>query len=403
VRQWRVTFWTMVGVQAISASAFSISVPFLPLFIQQLGVHPLSRVEEWAGVVGSVNFLAAAVCAPIWGALADKYGRKAMVVRSSIFGAITSAMMGWSLNIWELTGARALMGMFGGFSSAATALVASQVPGSSLGFALGWMATAQMAGTLIGPVFGGIIADAVHDYRAVYFWTAGGVLIAAIVGALFVHEKFEKKAPNAEKLPSSRRQLLEILRHPELAPLLVVLMVTQATTLALSPVVPLFVQDMVGASPYLATFAGAAFAVVGVGDLLASPWLGKRSDQIGYRRIVLICLIGAGLFTIPQAWVHNVWVFLALRFGVGLFLGGIIPTANAWIGRLFPAEKRGMVYGLSYSASFGGMFFGPLGGGFLAARLGFGAVFLVTGGLMLANVLWVLLGVRAADPLRDWR
>jgi DHA1 family multidrug resistance protein-like MFS transporter len=164
----------------------------------------------------------------------------------------------------------------------------------------------------------------------------------------------------------------------------------------------LFIQNMVGASPYLATFAGAAFAVVGFGDLIASPFLGKRSDQIGYRRIVLICLIGAGAFTIPQAFVHNVWAFLALRFGVGLFLGGIIPTANAWIGRLFPAEKRGMVYGLSYSASFGGMFFGPLFGGFLAARLGFGSVFLVTGGLMLANVIWVLFGVRPSDPVRDW-
>src|SRR3984885_1290423 len=191
----------MVVIQAISATAFSISLPFLPLFIQQLGVHPLSKVEEWSGIVGSINFLAAALCAPIWGTLADKFGRKAMVVRSSIFGAITSALMGASMNIWELTGARALMGMFGGFSSAATALVAAKVPSSSLGFALGWMATAQMAGTLIGPVFGGIIADSAHDYRAVYFWSAGGIAIAAIVAGFFVHEEFERK-PRDEKLPS---------------------------------------------------------------------------------------------------------------------------------------------------------------------------------------------------------
>jgi MFS transporter, DHA1 family, multidrug resistance protein len=114
-------------------------------------------------------------------------------------------------------------------------------------------------------------------------------------------------------------------------------------------------------------------------------------------------MIGAAAFTIPQAFVHNVWGFLALRFGVGLFIGGIIPTANAWIGRLFPAETRGMVYGLSYSASFAGMFIGPLFGGFLAARLGFAAVFLATGSLMLINVIWVLFRVRPADPIRDWR
>jgi DHA1 family multidrug resistance protein-like MFS transporter len=186
-------------------------------------------------------------------------------------------------------------------------------------------------------------------------------------------------------------------------PLLILLAISQITAMALSPVVPLFIQDMIGASPYLATFAGASFAVIGIGDLIASPFLGKRSDQVGYRKIVLICLVGAAAFTIPQAFVHNVWGFLALRFGVGLFLGGIIPTANAWIGRLFPAERRGMVYGLSYSASFGGMFIGPVFGGFLAARLGFGSVFLATSGLMLINVIWLLVGVRPADAARGWR
>jgi DHA1 family multidrug resistance protein-like MFS transporter len=401
---WRVTFWSMVTIQAVSAGAFSISLPFLPLFIEQLGVHPLSKVEEWSGILGSINFLTAALCAPIWGAMADKFGRKAMVIRSSIFGSIATLLMGLSGNVWQLLATRAFNGVFGGFSSAATALVAAVVPSSSLGFALGWMATAQQTGIMIGPVFGGLIADnTAQNYRLVYFVSAGFVGLVAVITALFVRETFERK-PRSEKMPSSRRQLLEIARHPELAPLLVVLALTQVTAMAVSPIVSLFVRDMIGgASPYIATFAGASFAVMGIGDLVASPWLGKRSDDMGYRRIVLICLVGAGAFTIPQAFVHNVWAFLALRFGVGLFIGGIIPTANAWIGRLFPAENRGMVYGLSYSASFAGMFIGPLFGGFLAARLGFGSVFLVTGGLMLANVLWVLFGVRPADPTRDWR
>jgi DHA1 family multidrug resistance protein-like MFS transporter len=392
----------MVAIQTISAGAFSIAFPFMPLFLQQLGVHPLSKVEEWSGIIGSTNFLTAALCAPLWGALADKYGRKAMVIRSSIFGAFATALTGLCVNVWELVGARALGGAFGGFSSAATALVSAIVPSSSLGFALGWMATAQQTGIMIGPIFGGFIADRMHDYRTVYFWSAAGVAIVAIVTAIFVREQFERRPRGTEETPSSRRQLLEIIRHPELAPLLVVLLVTQVTAMGSAPIVPLFIQDMVGASPYLATFAGAAFGVMGIGDLVASPFLGKRSDQIGYRRIILISLLGAGLFTIPQAFVHNVWAFLALRFCVGLFMGGIIPTANAWIGRLFPAERRGMVYGLSFSASFTGMFLGPICGGLLAARLGFSAVFFAAGGLMLANVLWVVFGVRPVDATRDW-
>jgi DHA1 family multidrug resistance protein-like MFS transporter len=400
--RWRVTFYTMLAVQAINTSSFSTSVPFLPLYIQQLGVHPLSAVETWSGIVQSIAYIIAAVFAPIWGTVADRFGRKAMVVRSSIFGGLASALMGLSGNVWQLAGARTLTGMFAGFSSAATALVASAVPATSLGFALGWMATAQMVGTLIGPLLGGAVADITHNYRTVFFVTAGGALIASVVAMIFVHENFERKPREEHQRGQGRTRLRAILRHPEVLPLLVVIMLSQWTTLALQPVVPLFIQDMVGPTPYLATLAGAAFAVIGIGDLVASPWLGKRSDVIGYRRILLICLCGAGLFTIPQAFVHNVWAFLALRFGVGLWLGGIIPTTNAWIGRLFPTEQRGSVYGLSYSASFIGMFLGPLSGGALAARFGFSSVFFVCGGLIIANAIWVGFGVRAPETDRDW-
>jgi DHA1 family multidrug resistance protein-like MFS transporter len=399
---WRVTFYIMLAVQAINTSSFSTSIPFLPLYIQQLGVHPLSQVELWAGIVQSTAYIFAAIFAPIWGAVADRFGRKVMVVRSSIFGAFAAALMGACFNVWQLSGARMLMGVFAGFSSAATALVASAVPATSLGFALGWMATAQMVGTLIGPLLGGAIADALHNYRAVFFVTAGGALIAAIVAGFFVHENFERRPAGEHKSGQSRSRMSAILRHPEVLPLLVVIMISQWTTLAAQPIVPLFVQGMVGITPYLATLAGAAFAVIGIGDLIASPWLGKRSDSIGYRRTLLICLCGAGLFTIPQAFAHNVWLFLALRFGVGLFLGGIIPTTNAWVGRLFPVEQRGSVYGLSYSASFIGMFLGPLSGGALAARFGFGIVFFVSGGLILANAIWVAVGVRSPETVRDW-
>jgi DHA1 family multidrug resistance protein-like MFS transporter len=398
--QWRVTFWTMVAVQTILTASYSISVPFLPLFIQQLGVHPLAQVETWSGAVQSASYLMLAIFSPVWGARADRYGRKALVVRAAICGAATSLLMGLSFNVFELLGARLLMGTLSGFGSAATALVSSVVPGSSLGFALGWMATAQMVGTLVGPLIGGAIADALHNYRAVYFCTAAGTLLTGILAFVYVREQFVPK-PRGEKRPRGG-QLREVLLHPEIAPLFVILILSQVTALAVQPIVPLFVEHLTGPSPYLATFAGAAFAAIGVGDLIASPYLGKRSDSIGYRRIVLICLCGAGLFTIPQAFASNVWVFLALRFGVGLFLGGIIPTTNAWIGRLFPREKHGAVFGLSYSAFFVGMFFGPILGGVLAARYGFSSVFFATGGLMLANALWVAFGVRSPAESPEW-
>jgi len=251
------------------------------------------------------------------------------------------------------------------------------------------MATGQMAGSLIGPLIGGAVCDALHDYRMVFFMTTGGTFVCAALVARFVHEGFARPAPSERPRAPVWKQLADIMRHPEMTPMFAVVILGQVTVFAVNPVITLHVQEMVGASAYLATFAGATFAVIGIGDLIASPFLGKRSDQIGYRRVLLIATAGAALFTIPQAFVTNIWLFMALRFGVGLFLGGVIPTAYAWIGRIFPVEQRGLVYGISYSASFLGQFLGPSVGGLLASRLGIPSVFVATGLLMLANCLWI--------------
>jgi DHA1 family multidrug resistance protein-like MFS transporter len=392
----------MVTVQALMSFAFSVSGPFLPLFIIQLGVKPIAAVSVWAGVIASANFLTAAIFSPMWGGLADRTGRKAMVVRSCVAVAIFTAVMGLVGNVWQLFAARAAMGVFSGFSAAAIAMVATQVPEESLGFSLGWMATGQLAGALAGPLFGGFLADTLHNYRQIFFATAFFALAAALVCVLFVCEHAPPPGARTER-PSFFATMREIATHPQLAPMFVVVLLAQVVAFGVQPIVPLFVRALAGNVPWLATAAGLAFAVTGLADLIASPFLGKRSDSIGYRRVLLVSLIGVAAFTIPQAFAPTVAAFVALRFGVGLFLGGVLPTANALIGRLFPLERRGAVFGLTSSATFLGMFAGPLLAGTVAARFGFASAFVTIGLMALANFAWVLLSVRrspAGAPIR---
>jgi MFS transporter, DHA1 family, multidrug resistance protein len=391
---WQRTLWLMVAVQAIMSLAFQTSAPFLPLYIIELGVHPLARVDLWAGATASTGFLFAALFSPLWGSLADRFGRKTMVVRSCVAVSLFTALAGLAPNVWLLFAARACMGIFSGFSAAATALVGTQVPQDRLGFSLGWMATGQLVGGLLGPIVGGLLADRLHDYRVVFFWTAAIALVGALTCGLLVRERFTRAPVWAKATPLWER-VRELTRHPQLAPMFLVVLLAQVSALGVQPIVPLFVRALVGNAPWLATAAGAAFAVTGAADILASPWLGKRSDRIGYRRVLLISLAGVALFTIPQSLVHSIWAFLALRFGVGVFLGGVLPTANAWIGSMFPVERRGQVYGIVSSATFLGMFAGPLLGGAVASRFGFPAVFVTIGALTLANLAWVATSVRA--------
>jgi DHA1 family multidrug resistance protein-like MFS transporter len=146
---------------------------------------------------------------------------------------------------------------------------------------------------------------------------------------------------------------------------------------------------MLGDRPDIATLSGIAFSVTGLANVIAAPFLGNRSDKIGYRRVLLISLLGATLTTLPQAFTDSYWAFTAMRFGVGLFIGGILPTANALVGRLVPRAERGAVYGITASAMFLGNSLGPLTGGAVAAAFGLRWVFLVTAVVLLANLLWV--------------
>lgn len=386
----------MVGVQFVMSMALTAMAPILPLFLTELGVQPGGPVEFWSGVLSSLNFLVAAIASPVWGSVADHYGRRVMVLRSSLAICFFTLLMGFSQSLWQLVALRALMGMFSGFAASAIALVATQVPASRLGFALGWLSTGQLIGGLAGPVLGGSIADLAGSYRAVFFTTAAIASVAVIAAYLGAAERFERPAQGARG--STWAGLQSVARTRGLLALFVVLLMAQFGVRSVQPVVTLFVQELVGWQAGLATLAGLAFSITGVADLVASPFLGKRSDVIGYRRVLLISLAGAALMSVPQALVGSYWQFLALRFGVGLFVGGILPTANALVGQLVPASQRGLAYGLTASATFLGSFLGPFTGGALAAVAGIRWVFVLTGVLFLLNLAWVYRVVPPGRP-----
>jgi DHA1 family multidrug resistance protein-like MFS transporter len=191
--------------------------------------------------------------------------------------------------------------------------------------------------------------------------------------------------------------LIAVARSPGLLALFFVLLMAQFGVRTVQPVITLYVKEMLGSRPDLATLSGIAFSITGLANVVAAPFLGNKSDVIGYRRVLLIALLGATLTTLPQAFTESYWVFTALRFAVGLFIGGILPTANALVGRLVPRSQRGTVYGITSSAMFLGNSLGPLSGGAVAAAFGLRWVFLITGAVLLANLIWVYYRVPEYD------
>jgi DHA1 family multidrug resistance protein-like MFS transporter len=166
----------MVGIQFVMTAAFSMLSPIMPLFLPVLGVSSAGAVALWAGILAGTTSLVAAFASPLWGRLADRHGRKLMLLRSSIAVGVFAALMGAATNVWQVFACRALMGVFAGFSSTAIALVASQVPEERLGYALGWLSTGQLVGSLVGPLIGGALADATGSYRIPFYCTAATII-----------------------------------------------------------------------------------------------------------------------------------------------------------------------------------------------------------------------------------
>jgi DHA1 family multidrug resistance protein-like MFS transporter len=389
---WRTTLWAMVMVQLVMSTSFSFLSPIMPLFLPQIGVHTVSGVDLWSGILSSTTSFIGVFVSPLWGRMSDRYGRKLMVLRASLMISICTILMGLVGSVWQLFALRVCMGMASGFSAASVIMVASQVPERRLGYSLGLLSTGQLTGSLMGPLLGGGLADLTGSYRWPFFIAGAIGLTAFTLCLVLVHERFaapKEKRPRPSLVASFRM----IARSRALSALVLVLLLTQFATQSIQPVIVLFVRELVGDRPELGTLAGLAFSSTGLTAVMAASLLGRATDRIGGRTVLLIALAGAGLMTAPQAIVHAYWAFLAMRLLLGLFVEGVIPATNVLIGKMTAASDRGFVYGTTASAYFLGNALGPLTGGSVGAVFGLRWVFVVTATLLFATLAWVYVAV----------
>jgi len=390
----------MVAVQVLVMVAFSLSNPLLPLFLEEeLGLARGREVELWAGLIGGAHFLTMAIFSPMWGNLADRLGRKPMVLRSTASIAVFSCLLVVVQTPVQLLTVRLLMGVLSGFHTTATALVGSVTPRERLGYALGLIGTGQVVGLVFGPLIGGVVGG-YFGYRIAFLFTGLVTLIAFALTALFVREGFVRPCPDELRArPGLLAGIAAMARSRELMPMLVVLMLSRAAVAGIAPVTSLFIGELDVRGYLVPTMAGLAFSMSGVGAAGSAPILGRLSDRVGSRKVLIAALAGSAVIYLPQAFVVTGAQFLALRFLVGVLDGGIQPASNALVGRAAPAGRQSAAYGLMASAASFGGFVGPLLTGFVAASFGLRAVFIYTAAIVAFNCWWVVAKVR--EPEHD--
>ncbi|VBB08309.1 tetracycline resistance protein teta/multidrug resistance protein mdtg [Lucifera butyrica] len=376
--------WFGIFVAAIGMSQIA---PVLPLYIQHLGVHSTSSIAQLSGVAFGVTYLISAIFSPIWGHFADKVGRKPMILRASLGMALVISCMGFAPNIYILIGLRLLEGVITGFSTACTALIATQTDKEHAGYALGTLSTGSIAGSLLGPIIGGFIEETL-GFQPVFFITGALLLIAFIMTALFVKESFVRQ----DKKANSIKKIWEDVPEKSLTIiLLVTFFILTLGLYSIEPIVTVYVTQLTKgtATAHVALLAGLAFSASGLANIISAPRLGRLSDKIGAHKVILIALIVAGIIYIPQAFVKNPWQLIGLRFLLGLAIAGLNPSINTLVKKITPDSLVGGVFGLTMSAGYLGVFGGSVLGGQLAAYLGISYVFFATSALLLINAIWV--------------
>ncbi len=403
----RLSFGMLLVSQLLATTAFMFVVPFMPLYVQQLGVEDAGNAAAWAGFINGASGASMAVVAPLWGRLSDRLGRKVMLLRATLAAAVVVGSMGFVSGPWQLLGLRLLQGTLTGTVPAATALVASTSPSERAGWRLGALQTVIFIAAGVGPALGGISAD-LAGIRTSFFVTSA---LLAVSGALVLFGVAENRIHRDEAEETAQEEGAGPQRTPLpyglLLPGLLVLLAVHVAITSASVALPGFIHSLAGAASQIATQTG---WIIGTGALVASlgSLLGGRlASRFGTRRVIVGALAFAGLATMPQALVTSVPELWALRLATSLFMGCAIPVANLAIKEAAPPERQGTAFGVASSATSTGFALGPIGGGLLASALGFWAAFLVPGAALLAlaaafGLAWAP-GFRLRKALASWR
>ncbi|QPC93594.1 multidrug efflux MFS transporter [Mesorhizobium sp. INR15] len=398
---WRRNLFVCFAGSFINIVAMTLLLPFLPLYVEQLGVEGHAAIVQWSGIAYGATFFAAALVAPLWGRLGDRYGRKLMLVRASFGMAVTMSLMGMVHDVWQLVALRLLIGFAGGYTSGSTILVAMQTPKDRSGWALGLLSSGIMAGNLVGPLVGGALPPFI-GIRTIFLLSGGVIFIAFLATTFLIREDVRPALAKGEKRKGGWALIAD--KRPIVAMLATGLLLMFAN-MSIEPIITVYVAQLANDQSQVTLISGVVMSAAALGSILSATRLGKFADRVGHWNVIVGALAISALLLIPQAFVTESWQLIGLRFLMGLALGGLLPCITSVIRHNVPDGVGGNVLGLSISAQYVGQVAGPLLGGYVGGHFGMRAVFLGTSVLMAGGAAynWLVQSRRARDMLIEAR
>ncbi|MFT8401198.1 MAG: MFS transporter [Lentilactobacillus diolivorans] len=373
---WFGTFMTGIGGSLIS--------PFLSLFVDTLGNFSRAQLNLQSGVIFASTYLMTALVSPLWGKLADTRGRKPMLLRASLGMAITIFLMGFVTATWQLLVLRLLLGAFSGFVSNSVALMAIITPKAKSGRVLGMLSTGMVSGTLLGPVFGGIIVNQT-GYRATFWLTGIIMLLVFLLTLFFVREKF---VPQVDQVKTGVLYLIHHLPNIQvIISMLFVTLVIQLTDKSIMPVLSLYVRQLVKNPDQVTIISGIVASAPGAVMIITAPILGRLGDRYGQHRILLGGIVVSFILYLLQGFSQNIVQVIILRLLVGVSDSALAPSAQVILARFSPESATGRIFSYNQMMQSIGAVIGPLAGSTIAAYFDYRMVFLFASGFIVLNLI----------------
>lgn len=391
---WHKTFITLWAGCFITGLGYSMTMPFISLFMEQLGSYNKIQINLYSGLAFAMTFIAQAIISPYWGNLADRKGRKLMCMRAAGVMSLTIFVTGLAQSAIFIICMRFLQGLFSGYINNATALMAGETPHQRSGWVMSQMMTAGTAGNLVGPLLGGALSSA-FGYRIPFFIT-GGLMFMVFLGTWFLTKEDFTPIP-AKKMKPMKNIMHELPDLRLIVIMFITTMIVQSSTMSIDPIVSLYVKSLMPHSHNVALVAGIVAATPGLGTMLAASKIGHLMDNVGAKKVLRWGLLVATILFIPMTLIANAWSLAFWRFLLGIASAALLPAAQTILTLSVPPEAFGRIFSYNQSFQAVGSVLGSLLGSLISGMFTYQWVFAATGLVLLVNLIIVLFDRRKSN------
>jgi DHA1 family multidrug resistance protein-like MFS transporter len=360
---WRRNQFAVTAASFVGFTGFTLVMPFLPLYIGQLGVTDVGEIAMWTGLCLGISPAVTALLSPLWGRVADRFGRKLLVERSLISFVVIMSATAYATRPWHVFALRTVQGLFAGYGGLTLAMAAESAPRDRMASAIGTVQTAQRLGPALGPVIGGVIAGVV-GLRNAFFVTAAFYAAAFLVVLFFYDEP--AAGPKAQAGANGAPTFRGVMRLENFGLLMAVLFGLQYADRSLGPVLPLHVSVLGVSAGRVALVSGVLFSLVAGAAALGHYLCGRVIARMTPRRIVIAATALAAAASVGFVAVSNLVLLAVFLAAFGIGIGAGMTAAYTAAGFVVPEGSHGTAFGLLTGASLTGMAVTPIFTGFLA-------------------------------------